>query len=138
MRSAVWGDFLKKVRKPFLEKSCPVRLKKSRKCCPLSPSCLSPLQISDNREADVSEQESVFKAHLMEYRTQREAKRSPFFFSGHAPASSQYWPILEIENRMAYAWAEDKRQAVLPGSQEGASAAAPAELYFRGKVELPF
>lgn len=39
---------------------------------------------------------------------------------------------------MAYAWAEDKRQAVLPESQEGASAAAPAELYFRGKVELPF
>lgn len=47
---------------------------------PPTPSCLSPLQISGNREADVSEQESVIKAHLLEYKTQREAKRSPFVF----------------------------------------------------------
>lgn len=66
----------------FLEKSClAVRLKKSRKCCPLSPSSsLSPLKISGNREAEVSLQESVFKAHLLEYKTQQEAEQSPFTF----------------------------------------------------------
>lgn len=79
------------MEKTFLEKSClAVRLKKSKKCCPLSPSfSLSPLQISGNREAEVSEQEFVFKAHLLEYKTQREAKQSPFVFQAiHVPPLS--------------------------------------------------
>lgn len=138
-RSAVQGDFWKKWRKPFLEKSClAIRLKESRKCCPLSPSsCLSPLQISDNREADVSEQESVIKAHLLEYKTTG-SKTTPLCFSGQSPASSQYWPVSEIRNRVACAWAGDKRQAMLPESPGGHSSSCPAELYFKGKVELPF
>lgn len=89
-QSAMRGDF-EKMEETFLEKSClAVRLKKSRKCCPLSPSnSLSPLKISGNREADVSEQESVFKAHLLEYKTQREAKQSPFIFQAtHLPPLS--------------------------------------------------
>lgn len=87
MRSAVWGDSWKKSGENHSQRRAVlVRLKKSRKRCPLSLSCLSPLQISDNREADVSEQESVFKAHLLEYRTQREAKRPPFDFQAlHLP-----------------------------------------------------
>lgn len=59
-------------------------------------------------------------------------------FSGHAPASFQYWPILEIENRAAYAWAEDKRQAVLPESQEGASAAAQQSYILGVKLSFHF
>lgn len=43
------------------------RLEKSRRRCRLT--ALIPLQISGNREAEVSEEESVFKAHLLEYKT---------------------------------------------------------------------
>lgn len=81
-QGSVKGAFEKKGAGTFLEKSClAVRLKKSRKCCPLSTSCsCSPSQISDSREAEVYGQESVFKAHLLEYKTVGEAKPSPFVF----------------------------------------------------------
>lgn len=53
-------------------------------------------------------------------------------FSGHSPASSQCWPVLEIKNRVACAWAWDERQAALPEFPGGLIGSCPAELYFRG------
>ena len=56
--------------------------------CHLLPRLPQPLT-SLWRQAEVSEQESVFKAHLLEYKTQREAKRSPLVFQAfHLPALS--------------------------------------------------
>lgn len=104
---------------------------------PPPPSCLSPLQISGNREADVSEQESVIKAHLLEYKTQREAKRSPFVFRPLNCLLSVL-AYLRDQEQGGLCWARDKRQAVLPQSPGGHISSCPAELYFKGKVELPF
>ena len=62
----------------------------------------------------------------------------PLFFRPFTCLLSQYWPVLKIKNRVACAWAGDKRQAVLPEFPGGPIRSRPAELYFRGKVELPF
>lgn len=102
------GDSWKKWRKPFPEKSCSIRLKESRKCCPLSLSCLSPLQDSDNRKADISEQNLYSKHIYWNIEHNGKQTRSPFVFQAmHLPPLNTGppqrlrigWPVLGPRTR---------------------------------------
>lgn len=132
-QSARRGDFEKNGRNiPREELSCSWA-KEVKEMLSSVPLLLpQPLKNLWQQRGRVSEQESVFKAHLLEYKTQREAKQSPFIFQAiHLPPLTGL-----IKNMVACAWAGDERQAVLPEFPGGHSS-CPTELYFRGKVELP-
>lgn len=138
-RSAMRVDFWKKWRKPFLKKSClAIRLKKSRKCALSPPPPASAPHSSLATERQEYLNRNLYSKHIYwNIKLNGKPNDLPLFFRPFTCLLSVLASLRDQEQG-GLCLGQDERQAVLPECPGRHISSCPAELYFKGKVELPF